>query len=82
MIWFFDRDDESLNVEMRYDNATSEFVVVVHLPQGPEQQTRFSDTAEFRKWLDKFQLELTLERWRRRGGPVILPHGWPDQPLT
>ena len=36
MLWFFEREKESLRVETRYDNDTSEFVTVVRYPDGHE----------------------------------------------
>jgi hypothetical protein len=82
MLWFFDRDDESLKLETRYDNETSEFVAVVRYPNGVEHEKRFADAGEFRTWLQGFERDLALQRWTGRGGPVILAHGWPDEPLT
>jgi hypothetical protein len=36
MLWFFDRETESLRFEVRYENETSEFVVIVTPPDGSE----------------------------------------------
>ena len=36
MLWFFERDDESLKLETRCDNDTSESVVIVRHPDGRE----------------------------------------------
>ena len=36
MLWFFDREDESLRIETRYDNERSEFVAIVTYPDGSE----------------------------------------------
>jgi len=82
MLWFFDRDDESLKLETRYDNETSEFVVIVRYPNGAEHEKRFANAGEFRTWLEAFERDLAMQRWTGRGGPVILPYGWPDEPLT
>ena len=81
MLWFFDRDDESLKLETRYDNETSEFVVIVRYPNGAEHQKRFADISEFRQWLEVFERDLAMQRWTARSGPIILPYGWPDEPL-
>ena len=81
MLWF-DRDDESLRLETRYDNDTSEFVAIVHYPDGQTQQKRFVDGDEFRLWLETFERNLDVQHWTGRSGPIILPYGWPDKPLT
>ena len=52
MLWFFERDDESLKLETRYDNDTSEFVVIVRHPDGREQTERFTDGDEYGAWLE------------------------------
>jgi hypothetical protein len=51
MLWFFDREDESLRLETRYDNDRSEFVAVVRYPDGRERAERFSTLGDFRKWI-------------------------------
>jgi hypothetical protein len=80
-LWFFDRDNESLRLETRYDNDTHEFVAVVHYPDGQELHRRFKEGDAFRVWLQAFERALGVKRWRGRGGPIVLPYGWPNQPL-
>jgi hypothetical protein len=82
MLWFFERDDESLKIETRYDNNTSEFVVIVRYPNGQEHSERFTDGDDFRRWLEAFEQTLAAQHWTGRSGPIILPYGWPDKPLT
>lgn len=81
MIWFFDREDESLRVDTRYDNDTSEFVVIVRYPDGREQTNRFTKVNEFRARLEELQQTFEADHWVNRGGPIFLPTGWPDKPL-
>ena len=40
MLWFFDREDESLRRETRYDTDRSEFVAGVTHPDGSERMER------------------------------------------
>jgi hypothetical protein len=83
MIWLFDREDESLEIETRYDNATSEFVAIVHYPDGQDQTKRFAAADAYGRWLELFERSLQDGAWTRRpGGPLILPDGWPKRPLT
>ena len=77
MVWFFDREDESLILETRYDNDTSEFVMIVRHPGGDERTERFANRETFAKWLQAF----AEDQWRGRTGPIILPYGWPNKPL-
>ena len=48
MIWLFEREEESLTLESRYDNDTAEFVAVVRFPNGRQKMERFKD-KEFTK---------------------------------
>jgi hypothetical protein len=82
MLWFFDRADESLRLETRYDNDTSEFVVVVSYADGSQLAERFSALEDFRSWLVAFERILQEQQWTGRTGPVILPYGWPNKRLT
>jgi hypothetical protein len=76
MLWFFDREDESLGLETRYDNDRSEFVAVVRYPDGRERAERFSTLDDFQKWIDAFDQRLRQQNWAGRGGPIVLPYGW------
>lgn len=81
MLWFFERDDESLRLETRYDNDTSEFVVIVRHPDGREHAERCTDSEEYGAWLETFERNLEHQHWTRRGGPLIMPDGWPNKRL-
>jgi hypothetical protein len=79
MLWLFERDEESLKLETRYDNDRSEFMAFIRYPDGHEHTERFSDAEAFRSWLVAFEGDLETQRWTLHGsGPVFLPHGWPD----
>jgi hypothetical protein len=83
MLWFFERDDETLRLETRFDNDTSEFVVIVRYPDGHQHTERFSDLAEFGNWVKAFEGTLEHQRWTRPGhGPIFLPDGWPKKRLS
>ena len=82
MLWFFERDDESLRLETRYDNDTSEFVAIVHYPDGQQRTERFRDGEKFRVWLEAFEQNLVIQHWAGRSGPIILPYGWPNKRLS
>ena len=34
MIWIFERGEESLRLETRYDNETTEYVLILHHPDA------------------------------------------------
>ena len=66
MVWFFDREQESLRVETRYDNDASEFVVVVRYPDGSDRTERFATLEDFRRWVDAFDRVMREQHWASR----------------
>ena len=83
MIWLFEREDEVLRIETRYDNDTSEFVAIVHYPDAQQMTKRFTDGDAYGRWLEQFEQSLAEGDWSRHAsGPVILRDGWPIKRLT
>jgi hypothetical protein len=80
MLWFFERNDESIKLETLFDNTKAEYVATVKHPDGHEDVERFTDGDAFRVWLERFEHDLEIQHWAPRGrGPVILPYGWPEK---
>lgn len=77
MLWFYERNDDSLTVETRYDRDASLYVVTVRYAGGREQTERFAESDAFRVWLESLERTLQREHWTLQGGPEILPDGWP-----
>jgi hypothetical protein len=75
MVWFFERDSESLRLETRYDNDTAEFVLIMHQTNGGPQIERFRDAATFRERLEVLETQLEADHWTQHG-PVLLHDGW------
>jgi hypothetical protein len=82
MLWFFEREADSLRLETRYDNDNSEFVAIIHRPEGSRRIERFTDIVAFQRRLVALEQQLEKERWARKGPPVILPDGWPHRRLV
>jgi len=76
MIWIFQRGEESLRLETRYDNETTEYVLILHHPDGSHQTERFNDSVTFQTRLDSLDRRLGSENWQYVGAPVLLRHGW------
>ncbi|HUK32752.1 MAG TPA: hypothetical protein VLV86_02510 [Vicinamibacterales bacterium] len=79
MIWFYTRDQQSLTLETRYDNDTSEYVAVVVNANGQPETKRFTTLDEFRAWLLSFENDLMSEQWTSDGPPHFLADGWPHR---
>lgn len=82
MLWFFERNDQSLRLETRYDNDTSEYVLILNWPDGHEETERFTDREEYRLRLVALENSFETQRWVRHGPPMILPDGWPNKRVT
>ena len=65
MIWLFEREDEVLRIETRYDNETSEFIAIVHYPDAQGMTKRFSDGDAYGRWLEEFERSLEDGDWTR-----------------
>jgi hypothetical protein len=79
MLWFFERGQQSVHLETRYDNETEEYVAIATYPDGRQEAERFKDAGLFRGWLEAFEKTLEAEQWVRRSPPIVLPDGWPDK---
>lgn len=79
MVWFFERGGGVLELETRYDNDTLEYVLVLRPTGGATTVERFRDRLAFKARLVAVEHELTGQRWRPKGPPVILEDGWPDR---
>lgn len=82
MLWFFEREEQALRLETRYDNDAAEFVVTVQWPDGRQQTERFTELEACRAWLVALENALEAERWNPQGPPIFLPYGWPDRRLS
>ena len=79
MLWFFERDDETIEVETRFDNGTGEYVIIVRRPDGRSDSHRCPDAVSFRTQLRALDQELQADKWHNNGLPVFLPDGWPEK---
>ena len=82
MIWFYSRDDQRIRLEMRYDNDTGEFLVVISHPDGRHETERFADLSGFSKSVVALEQLLKDEHWSQSGPPLLVPEGFPNRRLT
>jgi len=80
MLWFFQRDEQTLRIETRYDNETSLYVARIHHPDGREETEWFQNLETFQHWLNHFEERLRMDRWAaRQPGPEFMKDGWPKR---
>ena len=77
MVWFFERFDETIEIETRYDNASKMYVLERRAPGQPVQIERLSTAAEFRQRLLAIEASLSEQCWRSKAQPLIVASGWP-----
>lgn len=77
MIWLYEKDDQALRLETRYDNRTLQYVLIIHKPDGSETE-RYEKLEDFRQRLLALEKALQSSEWHRSGPPVLDPEGWPD----
>jgi len=75
MLWIFERGDEVLRFETRYNNETEDYVLIVHRSDSTQQVERFRDVNAFRNRLEALEKQLEAEQWRATGS-VVLRDGW------
>lgn len=82
MVWFYTRNQQSLTLETRYDNATDEYIGILTGLAGPPVTKRFANADTFRDWLESLERDLAAQQWKADGAPHILPDGWRDKPWS
>lgn len=76
MIWLYEKEDDAIRLETRYDNEQQEYVLTVYRGETGETE-RYERLDDFRQRLLALEKQLTDERWQRAGDPVLDPDGWP-----
>jgi hypothetical protein len=66
VVWFFERDQDTIRLHAAYDEDINEVIATVTWAPGRQQQTRFPDIAAFRAWLQAFETALIEDAWMRR----------------
>ena len=79
MVWFFERSNDKMEIETRFDNDMFEYVIVVRESDGRERTECYADSGSFRSRLVALEQELQAERWHNTGPPLFLPNGWPQK---
>ena len=77
MLWFYQRDEELITVETRFDETTREYLFVVQTADHETRIERFKDLRAFEERLVREEKRLAGERWKQVGPPIFLRDGWP-----
>lgn len=76
MIWLYEKDDQAVRLETRYDTRSLQYVLTIH--RGATSETeRFEKLEDFRQRLLALEDTLKTGEWKRSGPPILDPAGWP-----
>jgi hypothetical protein len=76
MIWFFERGDQAVTLETRFDRDGNEYVLTIKWPDARALTERYLALDEFRERLAALQHELDSDRWTQRGSPTLIATDW------
>ncbi len=76
MIWLYQRGEQAVRLETRFDKSAEEYTVEITWAEGPPQTERFTDFAEFHARILALEFQLDSEHWLQVGPPSIIPGDW------
>ena len=75
MVYIFERENEAVQVETRYNKTSKTFQIISRLVDGTTTQESFSGEMSFRSRLDEIRAGLEKDAWHS-AGPHLLTEGW------
>jgi hypothetical protein len=75
MLWIYERNNQKLHVETRFDAANREYLLIIRPLDGTEQIERFPDAPSFQSRLTSLERQLEAEHWETHSA-VAMHDGW------
>jgi len=75
MLWIYERSNQTLQVETRFDEGNREYLLILRPLDGTEQVERFPDQASFQARIASLERQLESEHWQTRSA-VAMHDGW------
>ena len=75
-MWPYARDEQSFELETRYEEDTTCYLLIWRYPDGTSRTERYQDQGRFQKRLTLLEQQLADKGWHLIGSPRILPSGW------
>jgi len=75
MLWIYERNNQTLQVETRFDAANKEYVLIIRSREGTEQIERFPDAPSFQSRITSLERQLEAEHWETQSA-VAMHDGW------
>ena len=76
MVWLFERNDEVVKIETRYDSSAEAYVLRLVWADGRESTEQYADASAFDARTLALERELMESRWVQQGGPRLQADGW------
>ena len=76
MIWLFERREEILRLETRFDAPAGLYVLEINWATQPAETEHYGDYDTFHNRLVALEQQLGADQWSQVGSPEILPSGW------
>jgi hypothetical protein len=75
MLWIYERNNQAMQVETRFDSVHKEYVLIIRALDGTEQIERFPDAPSFQSRIISLERQLEAEHWETHSA-VALHDGW------
>jgi hypothetical protein len=76
MIWLFERGEQAIKLETRYDKTRKEYTIAITRPDSSIETERYPVFAEFHARVLALEQLLETEHWRQMGPPTAIPEDW------
>lgn len=71
MVWFFEREDETLRISTTYESVTGVYALTMHRQDGPDTTETFSTKATFHTRLQEIERGLLSDSWEAAGWSLL-----------
>jgi hypothetical protein len=75
MLWIYERNNQTLHVETRFDAANKEYLLIIRSLDGKEQIERFPDAPSFQSRLSSLERQLEADAWQTHSATAV-HDGW------
>jgi len=76
MIWLFERAEQIVKLETRYDKKRKEYSVAIMRPDAVPEIERYAIFTEFHARILALEQQLESDHWRQTGRPTVIPSDW------
>jgi hypothetical protein len=71
MVWFFEREDETLRISTTYESVSGVYALTMHRQDGTDTTESFPTKAAFHKRLQEIERGLLTDSWSAAGWSLL-----------